>query len=297
MPLCRAPLLQAMERNNPRIFRMLLEAGARITFVGDMRNIFQCLPSVLARYMIDELSSFKLVEFIEILVDCYEDIVNEPMQVGNQVYYLLHHVAFYDNFKLAELLLQNGAIVDVVTYVGDCTPLHLAVLLNHTEMTRLLLKHGADPNALWDGDVDMERVLLSDHDLMDCDISRMKAVQKTRYNREIFSEMLNILSACGFKHCLLSYDFPYGWFSPGKDDLVLSVVNEQTNRADDPPIYEKFNQQSFAKLDLVHYAAVQLRKQLLVASNGRSIIPRVESLVEQGLLPQLLVARLLLQWK
>jgi ankyrin repeat protein len=59
---------------------------------------------------------------------------------------LLHVAAGLNDLMLAEVLLQNGAIVDAVSpAIG--TPLLMAAEYNHRSMLRLLLSHGAIPDA------------------------------------------------------------------------------------------------------------------------------------------------------
>ena len=49
---------------------------------------------------------------------------------------------------MAELLIQKGADLEQGECVADITPLTVSVSLNHPEVCKVLLKHGANPNGL-----------------------------------------------------------------------------------------------------------------------------------------------------
>src|SRR5262249_56456373 len=61
----------------------------------------------------------------------------------------LLHVCSSDSFEAAELLIAGGANVNARDVVADFTPLHWAAGTEspHPRLVKLLLAHGADPNA------------------------------------------------------------------------------------------------------------------------------------------------------
>ena len=55
--------------------------------------------------------------------------------------------ALLGNYRVAEVLIQNGANVNSVnTMRHDQTPLHLASLKGHLNLVKLLVEKGADVN-------------------------------------------------------------------------------------------------------------------------------------------------------
>ena len=70
---------------------------------------------------------------------------NAPMG-SNEEMSLLHLAARHSNAAGAETLLVNGANLSPVTANGT-TPLHFAATWNMIDVTDVLLRHGADPNA------------------------------------------------------------------------------------------------------------------------------------------------------
>jgi len=65
----------------------------------------------------------------------------------------LHLAAFFGQEQAAELLLARGAEVNLVARNASIhvTPLHSAAAGSHSGIVKLLLEHGADPNAAQDG--------------------------------------------------------------------------------------------------------------------------------------------------
>lgn len=58
----------------------------------------------------------------------------------------VHWAADRGHAEILDLLLQNGADVNIADSEGSQTPLHYAISCGHTESVRILLKHGADPH-------------------------------------------------------------------------------------------------------------------------------------------------------
>ncbi len=61
----------------------------------------------------------------------------------------LHAAAGNDHVEVVRLLIQRQpTCVNVATTAFGCTPLHVAAMAKSYAATRVLLEHGADPNAL-----------------------------------------------------------------------------------------------------------------------------------------------------
>jgi len=58
----------------------------------------------------------------------------------------LHYAVDSGNMEIVKLLVDNGAVVDLITMYGDFTPLHLAVEKNYVTIVKYLLEHGASPS-------------------------------------------------------------------------------------------------------------------------------------------------------
>ena len=65
----------------------------------------------------------------------------------------LHLAAFFGQEKAAKILVERGAAVNLVARNPSIhvTPLHSATAGSHPAIVKLLLEHGADPNAAQDG--------------------------------------------------------------------------------------------------------------------------------------------------
>ena len=65
----------------------------------------------------------------------------------------LHLAAFFGQEEAAKILVERGARVDLVARHPSIhvTPLHSAAAGSHPGIVKLLLEHGADPNAAQDG--------------------------------------------------------------------------------------------------------------------------------------------------
>eukprot|EP01064_Diplonema_japonicum_P012667 TRINITY_DN20060_c0_g1_i1.p1 TRINITY_DN20060_c0_g1~~TRINITY_DN20060_c0_g1_i1.p1 ORF type:complete len:288 (+),score=49.51 TRINITY_DN20060_c0_g1_i1:60-923(+) len=76
----------------------------------------------------------------------------------------LHYAAFSGNHLLCDLLLKNGADVNALCKGG--TPLHLAAITSSTEAAAVLLAHKADPTILshlWESPLSLARSLPHPH--------------------------------------------------------------------------------------------------------------------------------------
>jgi ankyrin repeat protein len=79
-------------------------------------------------------------QLVQIFLDNKGDI-NLKDEKGNS---LLHYAIYLPNYDLASKLLLLGAECDPFNEIGR-TPLMIAALLGHTNIVKLLIKHGADP--------------------------------------------------------------------------------------------------------------------------------------------------------
>ena len=118
-----------------RIYDMDVEASKTSTF-----GYFSIKKSAAAPLYYVALCGFH---------DLVEHLINECSQEVNAVggVYVSPLVAALEmeHFKVAELLYQHGARVDVQGY-NKCTPLYVASFKGHPEIVEWLLHRGADPN-------------------------------------------------------------------------------------------------------------------------------------------------------
>ena len=93
----------------------------------------------------------------------------------------LHLASENNNFKVAKILLENGADPEVTHIVLGYNALRLAVQQGHCDIARLLLLHGAD--VLRQSEADSMSPLLvaisrGDEAILDCIINTLKSTQK-----------------------------------------------------------------------------------------------------------------------
>lgn len=125
------PLCLAVQIENIKIVRLLIEAGAQI-------NSGYYLPLVLAT----QIGQFEIVRF---LIESGADInrqQGDPPSITT-----LHMAASYNRLKIVHCLLANGAEIEARDFEG-WTPLMSAVAKGSIEVVKLLIEVGADINAV-----------------------------------------------------------------------------------------------------------------------------------------------------
>jgi ankyrin repeat protein len=80
----------------------------------------------------------------QVTVSSYVLDINATDKYGNCP---LHVAAVFNHVKVARMLLEKGADVNVKDKDGDSSPLHFSAILGHMKIAKLLLKNGADVNA------------------------------------------------------------------------------------------------------------------------------------------------------
>lgn len=185
----RSPLHLATLRNLPDMVELLIACGAEVNGKTSWGQTAFCLACRAHNTVVmdalgrlgaaTDLSTLvatdQLVE-AEVLLRSHSDLLNPTGEYAQ----LLHLTARENFYEAAELLLNYeadpnalaGMIVDEL--LCQVTPLHRAALHGQTEIARVLLKRGADPNrptvgywdvtalhlAAWRGHVEAARVLV-----------------------------------------------------------------------------------------------------------------------------------------
>ncbi len=95
-----------------------------------------------------------LVEVLQDVIDSPEfDGTKGPIEVNtrsNNGSTPMHWMATLGDVNAIELLLSNGAFIDVQDDEGN-TPLHEAVSMRHADTVKFLLSNGANPNLANEG--------------------------------------------------------------------------------------------------------------------------------------------------
>lgn len=124
-------LIEAIEKNNPDLFRKSIINGAGSGLIGaDGGNIFHLINDTIAD-----------AELISMLKNNGFPI-SEPDDYGNTP---LHVAILSGNIDYAGMLINQGADLNVKNKL-NLTPLHLAAILNDRETANSLMINGADIN-------------------------------------------------------------------------------------------------------------------------------------------------------
>ncbi len=125
-----SPVLQALYNGQGDLVEVLLEANPPL-------DVF-------------DAAAVGRTRGLEELLDGEEELARSWSPDG---FTALHYAAFFGEEDAARILLERGAEVGPVARNATLhvTPLHSAAAGKHPSVVKLLLEHGADPNAAQDG--------------------------------------------------------------------------------------------------------------------------------------------------
>lgn len=189
------PLDVAIEKNNSSLCELLLLHGADVNHINGygyynssiwlskIANAYEAGRILIkhgARFDIfDEIDNCYVTpdgtehyENLDFLLKCG---ANPNQGTKNNIFSPLMYAVSKNNISAARLLLKYGADVNAVTKDGG-TALRIAVILNLPEMAGLLIEYGADVNSFTDGMTNLEQAL---------------------YYEENNKEMIQLLAFCG----------------------------------------------------------------------------------------------------
>lgn len=192
--LCH-PLDVAITKNNSSLCELLLLHGADVNHINGygyynssiwlakIANAYEAGKVLIkhgARFDIfDEIDhcyvtpdETEYYENLDFLLKCG---VNPNQGTKNNIFSPLMYAVYKNNISAARLLLKYGADVNAVTKCGG-TALRIAVIQNLQEMAGLLIEYGADINSFTDGMTNLEQAL---------------------YCEENNKEMIQLLAFCG----------------------------------------------------------------------------------------------------
>src|SRR5262249_15333335 len=139
-----SPILSAAASGDLEIVRLLLDAGAKADDypklnrpgTADLAAGFRT-PLMWAAYHND-------VRMVSLLLQRGADL-NQSTYFGNR----LSHACWRDSLQAAEVLIARGANVNARDGIANFSPLHWAAGTEspRPQLVKLLLAHGADPNA------------------------------------------------------------------------------------------------------------------------------------------------------
>ena len=189
------PLDVAITKNNSCLCELLILHGADVNHINGygyynssiwlakIANAYEAGKALIkhgARFDIfDEIDNCYVTpdgtehyENLDFLLKCG---ANPNQGTKDNIFSPLMYAVSKNNISAARLLLKYGADVNAVTKDGG-TALRIAVILNLPEMAGLLIEYGADVNSFTDGMTNLERAL---------------------YYKENNKEMIQLLAFCG----------------------------------------------------------------------------------------------------
>ena len=124
-----SPILVAAYNNQPKLANFLAEKAVAL-------NIFEAAATGKTNQII------RILAHDPQLVNAYSDDGYQPLGLA----------CFFGHLRTAQYLINAGARVNSLSQNKmKVTPLHSAAAGGHAELVKLLLEHGADPNALQAG--------------------------------------------------------------------------------------------------------------------------------------------------
>ena len=134
-------------------------SSLRLAFDVQNTEVGNVLLRYGASYNLFEILSNRDDAFLEFILKCG---VNPNTGIYQDLYTPLMWAVRLDNIKAVNLLIKYGADVNAVS-VHNGTALRVAVLLNEVEIAAHLIEHGAKIDFLTDGRTNLEEALSSKH--------------------------------------------------------------------------------------------------------------------------------------
>jgi ankyrin repeat protein len=140
-----APVLSAAASGDLETVRLLLDAGAKADEFPKSKLPMVADIAAGMRTPLMWAASHNDARMLRLLLERGAD-PNQSTYFGNP----LSHACWSDSFEAAELLIANGANVNAQDALANFTPLHWAAGSESPspQLVKLLLAHGADPNAV-----------------------------------------------------------------------------------------------------------------------------------------------------
>jgi uncharacterized protein len=142
------PAIEGLLKEDPRLLGATAPNGSSAILLSvyyghpDLANVFIAHGAQLDIY---EASAIRDLQRVRKLIDADPESVNSFAPDG---FYPLGLAAFFGHREIVQFLLDHGAQVGLVARNSQrVTALHGAVARHDVDIVKLLLEHGADPNA------------------------------------------------------------------------------------------------------------------------------------------------------
>jgi ankyrin repeat protein len=138
------PVLVSAASGDLETVQLLLDAGAKADDFPKANRPNPADPAPSLRTPLMWAAHYNDVRMVRLLLERGAD-PNQSTYFGNP----LSHACWHDSFEAAELLIAKGANVNGRDAIANFTPLHWAAGTEKpgSQLVKLLLTHGADPNA------------------------------------------------------------------------------------------------------------------------------------------------------